>query len=160
MIYLLIFISKIIENMLATLRLIVVANGKKKLGAILNGVVALVWIFVTSLVIINVNKDPIKIIMFCIGSVVGSYLGSLVEEKIAMGTNMLICIVNEMYEESVKEKLKDYQITTLCEKDKSYSILFIVMKRKETKKISKIIKDIDKNAILISEKIKTINNIV
>lgn len=160
MIYLLIFISKIIENMLATLRLIVVANGKKKLGAILNGVVALVWIFVTSLVIINVNKDPIKIIMFCIGSIVGSYLGSLVEEKIAMGTNMLICIVNEMYEESVKEKLKDYQITTLCEKDKSYSILFIVMKRKETKKVSKIIKDIDKNAILISEKIKTINNIV
>ena len=160
MIYLLIFISKIVENMLATLRLIVVANGKKKLGAILNGVVALVWIFVTSLVIINVNKDPIKIIIFCIGSIVGSYLGSLVEEKIAMGTNMLICIVNEMYEESVKEKLTDYQITTLCEKDKSYSILFIVMKRKETKKISKIIKDIDKNAILISEKIKTINNIV
>ena len=160
MIYLLIFISKIVENMLATLRLIVVANGKKKLGAILNGVVALVWIFVTSLVIINVNKDPIKIIIFCIGSIVGSYLGSLVEEKIAMGTNMLICIVNEMYEESVKEKLKEYQITTLCEKDKSYSILFIVMKRKETKKISKIIKEIDKDAILISEKIKTINNIV
>lgn len=160
MIYLLIFISKIVENMLATLRLIVVANGKKKLGAILNGVVALVWIFVTSLVIINVNKDPIKIIIFCIGSIVGSYLGSLVEEKIAMGTNMLICIVNEMYEESVKEKLIDYQITTLREKDKSYSILFIVMKRKETKKISKIIKEIDKNAILISEKIKTINNIV
>lgn len=160
MIYLLIFISKIVENMLATLRLIVVANGKKKLGAILNGVVALVWIFVTSLVIINVNKDPIKIIIFCIGSIVGSYLGSLVEEKIAMGTNMLICIVNEMYEESVKEKLIDYQITTLCEKDKSYSILFIVMKRKETKKISKIIKEIDKDAILISEKIKTINNIV
>lgn len=160
MIYLLIFISKIVENMLATLRLIVVANGKKKLGAILNGVVALVWIFVTSLVIINVNKDPIKIIIFCIGSILGSYLGSLVEEKIAMGTNMLICIVNEMYEESVKEKLKEYQITTLCEKDKSYSILFIVMKRKETKKISKIIKEIDKDAILISEKIKTINNIV
>ena len=155
MIYLLIFISKIIENMLSTLRLIVVSNGKKKLGAILNGIVALVWIFVTSIVIINVNKDPIKIIMFCIGSVFGSYLGSLIEEKIAMGTNMLICIVKEIFEESVKEKLKTYQITTLCEKDKSYSILFIVMKRKETKKISKLIKDIDKDAILISEKIKT-----
>ena len=155
MIYLLIFISKIIENMLSTLRLIVVANGKKKLGAILNGIVALVWVFVTGIVIIDVDKDPIKIIIFCIGSIAGSYLGSLVEEKIAMGTNMLICIVNEMYEEIVKEKLNNYQITTLCEKDKSYSILFIVMKRKETKKISKLIKDIDKDAILISEKIKT-----
>ena len=35
-------------------------------------------------------------------------------------------------------------------------ILFITMKRKETKRISNIIKQIDKDAILISEKIKTI----
>lgn len=158
--YLFIFVSKIIENTLSTLRLIVVANGKKKLGAILNGLIALIWIFVTSIVIININKDPIKILIFCIGSIVGSYLGSVIEEKIAMGTNMLICVVKEMYEKSVKEKLKRYQIITLCEKDKNYSILFIVMKRKETKNISKIIKNIDDSAILISEKIKTIMNIV
>ena len=156
MIYFFIFISKIIENMLATLRIIVVANGKKKIGAILNGIVSLVWIFVTGIVIINVNKDPFKIIMFCVGSIVGSYLGSLVEEKIALGTNMLLCVIKEIYEEEVKKKLKEYQITTICEKDKNYSILYITMKRKETKKISNIIKTIDKEAILISEKIKTI----
>lgn len=160
LIYFLIFISKIIENALATLRLILVANGKKKLGALLQGIVAFVWIFVTGIVIIDVNKDPIKIIIFCIGSIVGSYLGSLLEEKLAIGTNMLICVVKEMYENNVKEKLINYQITTLCEKDKNYSILFIVIKRKETNKISRIIKNIDKDAILISEKIKTINNIV
>ena len=159
-IYFFIFISKIIENALATLRLIIVASGKKKLGAILNGLIALIWVFVTSIVIVNINKDPIKIIVFCIGSIVGSYLGSYFEEKIGMGTNMLICVVKEMYEDTVKEKLNNYQITTLCEKDKNSSILFIVMKRKETKKISTIIKNIDKNAILISEKIKTISNIV
>jgi len=155
MIYIFIFISKIIENMLATLRIIVVANGKKKLGAILNGIVALVWIFVTSLVIIDVNKDPFKIIIFCLGSIVGSYLGSLAEEKIALGTNMLLCVIKEKYEEQVKQKLNEYQITTICEKNKNYSILYITMKRKETKKISNIIKSIDKEAILISEKIKT-----
>ena len=159
-IYFFIFISKIIENALATLRLIIVASGKKKLGAILNGLIALIWVFVTSIVIVDINKDPIKIIVFCIGSIVGSYLGSYFEEKIGMGTNMLICVVKEMYEDTVKEKLNNYQITTLCEKDKNYSILFIVMKRKETKKISTIIKNIDKDAILISEKIKTISNIV
>lgn len=160
LIYFLIFISKIIENALATLRLIVVANGKKILGAILQGIVALVWIFVTGIVIIDVNKDPIKIIIFCVGSIVGSYLGSLLEQKIGMGTNMLVCVVKEEYEKNIKEKLQDYQIITLCEKDKNYSILFIVMRRKETKEISNIIKSIDNNAILISEKIKLVNNIV
>ena len=159
-IYFFIFISKIIENALATLRLIVVASGKKKLGAILNGLIALIWIFVTGIVIVDINKDPIKIIVFCIGSVVGSYLGSVFEEKIGMGTNMLICVVKEMYETIVKEKLSKHQIITLCEKDKNYSILFIVMRRKQIKSVSKTIKNIDKDAILISEKIKTINNIV
>ena len=156
LIYLFIFISKIIENALATLRLIVVANGKKLLGAFLNGIIALIWIFVTGIVIINVKEDPIKIIMFCLGSIVGSYLGSLIEEKIAMGTNMLICVVNTMYEDIVKEKLNDYQIATICEKDKNHSILFITTKRKDIYKISKIIKNIDKNVNIISEKIKNI----
>lgn len=160
LIYFLIFISKIIENALATLRLIVVANGKKLLGAILQGIVALVWIFVTGIVIIDVNKDPIKIIIFCVGSIVGSYLGSLLEQKIGMGTNMIMCVIKEQYENDIKEKLENYQIITLCEKDKNYSILFIVMRRKETREISTIIKNIDNNAILISEKIKSINNIV
>lgn len=156
LIYLFIFVSKIIENALATLRLIVVANGKKLLGAFLNGIIALIWLFVTGIVIINIKEDPIKIIMFCLGSVVGSYLGSLIEEKIAMGTNMLICVVNTMYEKIVKEKLNDYQITTICEKDKNHSILFITTKRKKIYKISKIIKKIDKNANIISEKVKNI----
>ncbi len=160
LIYIFILLSKIIENALSTLRLIVVANGKKKLGAFLNGIIALVWIFVTSIVIVNINKDMFKIVFFCIGSIIGSYLGSIIEEKIALGSNMLICIIKEEFENIIKEKLKNYQITTICEKNNSYSILLIFIRRKETKKISKIIKKIDKNAIIISEKAKTLSNIV
>lgn len=160
LIYTLILVSKIIENALATLRLIVVANGKKKLGAFLQGIIALVWVFTTGLVIIDIDKDWMKIVFFCIGSIVGSYLGSIIEEKIALGNVMLICVVKEKYEKNVKEKLNKYQITTICEKDNNYSVLLILLKRKEINKISKIIKQIDSNAILISEKAKTINNIV
>lgn len=160
LIYLAIFFSKIIENAIGTLRLIVVANGKKKLGAILQGVVALVWIFGTGIVIIDINKDVFKIIIFVIGSIVGSYMGSIIEEKIALGSNMLICVVKDKYEKFIKDKLNNYQITTLCEKDNNHSVLLIVLKRKEISKISKILKKIDKEVIIISEKAKTINNIV
>jgi len=160
LIYLAIFFSKIVENALSTLRLIVVANGKKKIGAILQGIIALVWIFVTGIVIVDVNKDVLKIVFFCIGSIVGSYLGSIIEEKIALGSNMLICIVKEKYENTIKRKLNKYKITTICEKNNNYSILLIVLKRKEITKINDIIKSIDKDSIIISEKAKTINNIV
>ena len=160
LIYIAIFFSKIIENAVGTLRLIVVANGKKKLGAFLQGILALVWIFGTGIVIIDINKDIFKIVIFIIGSIVGSYLGSIIEEKIALGSNMLICITKEKFENSIKDKLNNYKITTICEKDNNYSILLIVLKRKEIGKVSKILKKIDKNIIIISEKAKTLNNIV
>ena len=128
-IYFFIFISKIIENALATLRLIIVASGKKKLGALLQGIVALVWIFGTGIVIVDINKDIFKIVIFVIGSIAGSYLGSIIEEKIALGSNMLICITKEINEEKIKEKLNDYQITTICERDDEYSILLILLKK-------------------------------
>lgn len=160
LIYLAIFFCKIVENAVGTLRLIVVANGKKKLGALLQGIVALVWIFGTGIVIVDINKDIFKIVIFVVGSISGSYLGSIIEEKIALGSNMLICITKERFENIIKEKLKDYKITTICEKDNSYSILLVVLKRKEISRISKILKKIDKDIVIISEKAKTLNNIV
>ena len=67
LIYSAIFLSKIIENAVGTLRLIVVSNGKKKLGALLQGIVALVWIFGTGIVIVDIDKDIFKIVIFVIG---------------------------------------------------------------------------------------------
>ena len=90
LIYFAIFIFKIIEDALATLRLIVVSNGKKKLGAILQFLVTLIWIILTSSVLIGLKDDIFKAIAFAFGSLFGSYLGSVLEEKIALGTNIFM----------------------------------------------------------------------
>lgn len=82
MIYIIILVLKILENTLSTLRIIVIAEGKKRLGALLNFLIAIVWVFVTGSVITNVNEDPIKILFFALGSLIGSYIGSTLEEKI------------------------------------------------------------------------------
>ena len=80
--YFLIFFNKVLENMLSTVRIIVIAKNKKTLGAILNGLISLVWIFSTSMVISNINKNIFKIISFCLGAIIGSYLGSIIENRI------------------------------------------------------------------------------
>jgi uncharacterized protein YebE (UPF0316 family) len=151
--YLLIFFSKIIENTFSTLRIIVVANCKKKLGAILQGIVALVWLFVTGVLIVDVGKDPIKVIFFCLGTIIGSYLGSLLEEKLAIGNNTLICIISNKYEKKLK-KLFKYNKLYLNNK---YSLLILNFKRKNRNKILNAIKDIDSNSVIITE---NSNNIV
>ena len=148
MIYIGIFISKILENTLSTLRIIVVSNGKKKLGAILQGIVALIWIFVTGVVIIDINKDIFKVLFFVIGSIVGSYLGSYLEEKIALGTNLVIIKSNKLDE--LKYIFKNYNIII-----KDNYLLFLA-KRKDTKKIVKKTTNIDINSKIILEKIKIV----
>lgn len=146
MIYLAIFMSKILENTLATLRIIVVSNGKKKLGAILQGLVALIWIFVTGIVIVNVDKDILKIICFVIGSIVGSYLGSVLEEKIALGTNLLI--INTTKQKEINKILKPFNPFLY----KNYFLLKI--RRKNAGKLIEKIINCDKNSTIFSERIK------
>ncbi len=142
MIYLFIFICKILENSIGTLRMIIVSNGKKLEGAILNFILSFIWIISTSLVVLNNNIY--KILIFAIGSLIGSYMGSILEEKIALGNNMLF-IVSKEY-----KKISKLENTYLINKD----ILMIMVKRKKRKEIIDKILNIDNKAIIISESAK------
>ena len=154
-IYFLIFIFKVLENTLSTLRIIVVANGRKLLGSILQGVIALVWAFSTGLVVVDVLKDPFKVVSFTLGSLVGSYIGSLIEEKIAMGSNMLTAVIDNSFSSKVINALKKqkYEVIILNgkRKDEFKNILFIMVKRKKRNDVIKLIKNIDSNSTIIVE---------
>ena len=146
MIYLYIFISKILENTLATLRIIVVANGKKKLGALLQGMVATLWILVIGIIVTNINKDIFKIICFITGSIVGSYTGSVLEEKIALGNILIIIKSNNI--NIIKKHYKNEKIATF-----NNYICFIIKRRKIKKVINEITK-LDKDCKIITERVK------
>lgn len=122
--------------------MIIVSNGKKIEGAILNFILSFIWIISTSLVVLNNNIY--KILIFAIGSLIGSYMGSILEEKIALGNNMLF-IVSKEY-----EKISKLENTYLINKD----ILMIMVKRKKRKEIIEKILNIDNKAIIISESAK------
>lgn len=142
--YIFIFLSKIIENAISTLRLILVANGKKLLGAILNLIISIIWIISTSLVVLDNNIY--KIIVFALGSFIGSYIGSLIEEKIAIGSNMLYIITDKI--NLVKEKLDSLNYSSYILNN---NMLVIIISRKERKNILDIIRNIDNNVTIISE---------
>lgn len=150
-IYSLIFIAKVIENALSTLRLIVVANGKKMVGAILNFIISLVWIVSTGLVVVNIRKDPFKVLFFALGSFVGSYIGSFIEEKMAMGSNMLLAITKSPHTEQIQSKLKELNYPCYCLQSNEEDILMVMVARKKRKDVLTIMKNIDKNIVIISE---------
>ena len=106
MTYLLIFIMKVIENALATLRVIIVSNGKKLIGAILSLLMSIIWVISTSLVVQNFT-NLFSIVAFSLGCFVGSYLGSLMEGKLAIGSNMLITIIKPNLGNIIQNELKN-----------------------------------------------------
>lgn len=148
MIYFFIFSAKLLENAISTLRLIVISSGKKIFGAILNLIVSIIWIFSTSLAIINI-KDILNIIAFALGSFIGSYIGSIIEEKIAIGSNMLFIVTKK--EIIIKEKLDELKYTSFIIND---DIILIMVDRKKRKNLLNIIRKIDPDSTIISDKAK------
>lgn len=149
--YFVIFISKTIELALGTLRIIVIANGKKVFGAILQGIIAIVWMCITGVVIVNITKDPFKIIAFALGSAFGSYVGSMIEEKMAIGSNMLLIIIRKELEEKIISIVEEngYNIINIKNCDEEKAILMIVLTRKDRKRIVNLIRNEDKDATII-----------
>lgn len=154
LIYILIFTFKVLENALGTLRMILIANGKKQIGAILQLIISLIWILSTSMVITNIIKDYFKIIAFILGSYIGSLVGSIIEEKLALGAN-LIMVITEKYASNMIRSIrkKGFALTTFKGKGKNdfKTILIIVVKRKLRNEVFNIVKRYDNEAMIITE---------
>ena len=155
-IYIGIFVFKLIEEALRTLRIIVVSNGKKVIGAILQFFIALIWIIVTGTVILDIGNDPFKIIIYAFGSLAGSYIGSYIEEKIAMGTNVFMVELNNFVADELIDELKKrkYKINTLKSYNGENKLLMITSPRKKSSDVINIIRLFDKKVNIISEKVK------
>ena len=152
MIYLLIFIFKILENTLSTLRIVVLGIGKKITGAVLLFLVCIVWILSNGLTIANINIY--SILSFSFGSLIGSYIGSLLEDVLALGDVLIISICNNDISSSLRNK--GYIVTSLNGEGKNgyKNILLIVIKRKKLKLLRKDIYIFDNNAIILNGSIR------
>ena len=91
----------------------------------------------------------------------GSYVSSFIEEKMAMGSNMLIAIVDRNLAQTITTHLRNenYAVTVLegKGKEKDRSVLMIMVARKKRHKIVNIIKQIDFESLIIAENAFTIN---
>lgn len=146
MIYLIIFLAKLIENALTTLRIILLANSKKFIGAILTLVISLIWLLSVSFIVVDLD-DSLKIATFAIGSGVGSFIGSIIEERMAIGFLMIIFKTSKNKATVLKEKIKDYNKTILfLENEVKFEVNCT---RKNAKKLIKILKKNNIQATII-----------
>lgn len=157
---LLIFLAKIIEVSVGTLRNILVYRGYRKQGVLLALFEIFLWVFVASTVINGLTESPMKGIVYGFGFAAGVYVGSRLEEKLAYGKILIQTIVSVDLGIKLTKTLRDlgYGVTTVpaSGKDAARSVLMIYTNRRGNQKIVQIIQEVDPTAMIISNDVSSL----
>lgn len=102
-----IFLAKIIEISLQSVKLIFLVRGKKTLATTMAFLEVLIWSFVISGIIASLNSNFIWLIMYCLGYALGFYVGSLITDKLALGLVNIQIITEEKNAEKIIKYLEE-----------------------------------------------------
>ena len=156
----LIFSLKIVEVAICTLRIILISKGYRKEGTILSFIEVLLWVFIASKVLVGMFEAPIKAVVYSIAFSVGVFMGSVIENYIAMGRVLIQTIISKENSAPLVNALrqKGYAVTTMNAqgRDSEKTVLMIFANRKGNEELIKEIHNLDSSAMIITNDVSTL----
>lgn len=151
--YLFVFFGKIIEVTVSTLRLVLINRNERLLGAVIAFFEVSIWLIVTGTVLADFQHDLMKCFIFALAFAIGNYLGSWLENKLAVGLSSIQAIISDKEEaDDLAEKLRcnDFAVTIVKGegKDGTRYILTLHVKRKLIPAAMLIIKEKLNDAVI------------
>ncbi len=143
-----IFLARLTDVSMGTIRQILIIRGRRGIASISAFFEIMIWILAVSRVITQLDKFY-YMIAFALGFASGNYLGSYIEERIALGY-MFAYIVPKKHPLELAEKLRKAGFGVTVMQGFGFSgphlIYNILFKRKDAHRLSKEIKKHDKDA--------------
>lgn len=134
----LIFLARICDVSIGTLRIIAVIKGHKLVAAMLGFFEVSIWLFAVSAVIGNIGESLWTVFSYAGGYATGTLVGMLIEQKIALG-NQMVRVVNTDGSRHVAEFLREHGfVVTRVEASGASGqceLSFLVVPRKQTPRI-------------------------
>lgn len=157
MLYIFIVLAKVLEVSLATIRIVLITKGERKIGACIAFFEVSLWLILVSSVLQDIMSDPLRIVAYALGFSLGNYLGSLIEEKIGIGLAEVQVISTEEVGEKLTEHLrsKSFAVTVMHGEGQKRKRLILLMyvSRKKIKPLAEIIKTFDPESVItVSDK--------
>ena len=157
---LLIFVARIIDVTIGTIRIVMVSKGQKMWAPILGFFEMLVWLLAISRIFENLD-NWLCYFAFAAGFGAGNFIGLRIEEKLAMGI-VKIQIITSTSAKTLIENLKKagYGITHHYAKGatEDVSIIYSVIKRTQLSAVIDTIKTSNPNAFYSIEDVRTVSN--
>ncbi|MFA5409106.1 MAG: DUF5698 domain-containing protein [Bacilli bacterium] len=159
--FLVIFFVRIIDVSLGTLSTVLVIRGRKGLGSIIGFIDVTIWFLIVRQALSIDNASIWIAIAYASGYAIGTYAGSWVEEKLALGNSSLTVITKGIRYDLVDViREKGFAVSTIKfeGKDKENLMLLIQINRKKINYISKIIREVAPDSFITISDTKQIIN--
>jgi uncharacterized protein YebE (UPF0316 family) len=156
---LLIFLARISDQTIGTMRLIFLSKGQKFLAPFLGFFEVIIWLLAVGQIMKHLD-NVLAYVAYGGGFAMGNYIGMVIEEKLSIG-NVLIRIIPKKDTKELINYLRenDFGVTSVnAEGSKGrVDIVFTIIKRKDVANVVSIINKFNPNAFYTIEDVKAIN---
>ncbi|OPY88889.1 MAG: hypothetical protein A4E71_00152 [Smithella sp. PtaU1.Bin162] len=153
-----IFLARVCDVTLDTLRIIYVSRGMKFLAPLIGFFEVLIWLTAITQIFNNLT-NPIYYIAYAGGFAMGNFIGILIEERMAIGT-VVIRIITQKEARELLEFLKSegYGITHVDAQGAqgAVKIIFTIVKRKNITRVLEIIREFNPLAFYTIEDVRSV----
>lgn len=147
-----IFFARVFDVSLATIRMLMLMRGQRVPAAAIGFFEVSIYILALGRVVQHLN-DPWKILAYALGFSCGTLVGGLVEERLAVGYNLVQVIPKEHSGELITRlRRQNFGVTVLEGRGRSgpRHVLNITTSRKELPRLLTLLNKIDPHAFIVT----------
>ena len=156
---LLIFLARMCDVTLATLRNIFLSKSVKYIVPFLGFIEVLIWLLAISQIMRNLS-NPVCFVAYALGYSMGIFVGIKIEERLALGLQVMR-IITQQHSEELRRSLVEHSfgITTIDAMGAKgpVKIIFTVLKRKDIEIVRRLIEIHQPQAFYSIEDIRTVS---
>ncbi len=155
----LIFIARTIDVSLGTLRSVFVSKGFRQIVPFIGFIEVLIWLISIRQVMQHLD-NPVCYIGFAGGFAMGTYVGLLIESRLALGLQVLRLIVSSDWQPLIAELQKEKLGLTIMDGHGAkgpVKIIFTIVNRKDIARVRNLIKKVNPQAFYSIEDIRVAN---
>ena len=154
----LIFLARVIDVTLGTLRIIFLARGNRLVAPLLGFFEVLIWITAISQIMQNL-ENVASFIAYAAGFAAGNYIGMTIEQRLAVGTLNVRTILSGPVDELIAAlREAGYGVTEVEGLGASGAVhlIYTVIRRKDLSRVAEIIHAVRPKAFISVEELQTV----
>jgi uncharacterized protein YebE (UPF0316 family) len=155
---LLIFLARVADVSIGTIRIMFISRGMRTISSLLGFFEILIWLVAISQIMKNLTNVT-NYIAYAAGFGMGNFVGMSIERKLSLGNLMIRAVTKNNGTELVKFlRSKGYGATGVSAEGTTgpVKVIFTVVRRKDVEKVIEIIKKFNPNAFYTIEDIRLV----